>query len=441
MNNIYIQQSDINNWMNQCNVRNSQTCLYPPTSPSAPSPSSSPPSSSPPSSSPPSSSPPSSSPPSSSPPSSSPPSSSPPSSSPPSSSPPSSSPPSSSPPSSSPPSSSPPSSSPPSSSPPSSSPTTPPLYTFTTHTFTTAGKIGPIGPTLAEVRQAYSGVTWAQNNAYLNMTTQGIQKWKVPKSGTYKIRAKGAGSGDDGQRPVDYLSKGRDIEVTLSLQVGEVISILVGQVAKWGSNHSKGGSGGTFVVRGDISNPNPILVAGGGGGLGYHKNFNFDVNLNSRSDAAPLNTINGNNGCGSNTFYIWYYNYAIGGQNGGGGENSGWASGGSGLLENASSKQTYYTLVSADTTAKSFKNGGTGADPLSNGTSKGGFGGGGAADGGLMGGGGGGYSGGGAGGVTGSLDGDFAYLNGGGGGSYGITGSIDYGATNKGDGSVTITLI
>jgi len=58
-----------------------------------------------------------------------------------------------------------------------------------------------------------------------------------------------------------------------------------------------------------------------------------------------------------------------------------------------------------------------------------------------MGGGGGGYSGGGAGGVTGSLNGNFAYLNGGGGGSYGIGGSIDYGAINTGDGSVTITLL
>ena len=32
--NKYTQQSDVNNWMNQCNVRNSQTCLYPPPSPS-----------------------------------------------------------------------------------------------------------------------------------------------------------------------------------------------------------------------------------------------------------------------------------------------------------------------------------------------------------------------------------------------------------------------
>jgi hypothetical protein len=317
-----------------------------------------------------------------------------------------------------------------------------PLYEFTSHTFTTAGKFGPFGPTLVEVRTAYSGVYWAQNNEFLNMTTQGIQLWKVPKSGTYKIRAKGAGGG--GQYTWSFnFSRGRDIEVTVSLTRGEIIYILVGQVARMGLYGCAGGGGGTFVVKGDMSNPNPILVAGGGGGLGDKKSYNYGIDLNSRSDAAPLNTTNGNDGCGLNTYGQWYFNYGVGGRNGNGGENTGNATGGAGLLGDASTKATYYTLVDANTTAKSFKNGGTGANPTSRtSASYGGFGGGGAAENGGMGGGGGGYSGGGAGGMIGDPYGTlWAHLNGGGGGSYGIKDSIDYGATNTGYGSVTITLI
>jgi hypothetical protein len=60
------------------------------------------------------------------------------------------------------------------------SPVVPPLYPFTTHTFTTAGKTGP---TLNEIINAYSGVSWAQNRTFLNMTKQGIQLWTVPGGG------------------------------------------------------------------------------------------------------------------------------------------------------------------------------------------------------------------------------------------------------------------
>ena len=73
------------------------------------------------------------------------------------------------------------------------------LYEFKEHKFTTAGKSGREGPTLAEVKQAYSGVSWAQNSEFLNMTTQGIQQWKVPVTGNYKIRAVGAGVPESGR--------------------------------------------------------------------------------------------------------------------------------------------------------------------------------------------------------------------------------------------------
>jgi len=66
-----------------------------------------------------------------------------------------------------------------------------PLYAFRTHKFTNAGARGQKGPTLAEVRNAYLGVSWAQDttNNYLNMTSNnGIQLWKVPATGRYFIQ-------------------------------------------------------------------------------------------------------------------------------------------------------------------------------------------------------------------------------------------------------------
>ena len=156
-----------------------------------------------------------------------------------------------------------------------------PTYTFNTHTFTTAGKIGPIGPTLDEVKNAYSTVPWAQNNNFLNMTKQGIQEWTVPVTEFYTIRAAGAKGGDgrDGKEG----GKGLDISITTTLNKGEIIKILVGQK---GINQPKydgdrpwyfggaGGGGGTFVVR---DTKTPIIVAGGGGGA-QPANFKVDKN-------------------------------------------------------------------------------------------------------------------------------------------------------------------
>ena len=51
----------------------------------------------------------------------------------------------------------------------------PPLYDFTTHTFTNGTATGRYGPTLSDVRSQYSGASWAQDNAYLNMVIQLIQ--------------------------------------------------------------------------------------------------------------------------------------------------------------------------------------------------------------------------------------------------------------------------
>ena len=157
------------------------------------------------------------------------------------------------------------------------------LYTFTGHTFTNAGAIGRNGPTLSTVRTAYSGVSWAQDttNNYLNMTTQGIQLWTVPQTGSYTFRAIGAGS--------EYANvnggQGVDISTTVNLTKGEVIRILVGQ--KGSANNSGGGGGATYAVKSDGT---AIIVAGGGGGA-----FNGSTFINSIPQSNATTNNSGNN--------------------------------------------------------------------------------------------------------------------------------------------------
>ncbi len=162
----------------------------------------------------------------------------------------------------------------------------PGLYTYTGHTFTNAGTTGRTGPTLSAIRSAYSGVSWAQDttNNYLNMTTQGIQLWTVPQTGSYTFRAIGAGA--------EYANsnggQGIDITTTTTLTKGEVIKILVGQ--KGSIVTSGGGGGATFAVKNDGT---PIIVAGGGGGAYNSETFNRSIALsNATTNNAGNNSVN-----------------------------------------------------------------------------------------------------------------------------------------------------
>jgi len=291
------------------------------------------------------------------------------------------------------------------------------LYPFRTHTFTSAGLRGRVGPTLEQVRNAYSGVSWAQNSQFLNMTRQGIQEWRVPATGSYTIRAVGAG--------IDHqlFGNGIDATITTTLTKGEIIRILVGQsVSQPRHRINTGGAGGTFVVRGTQTSPVPIIVAGGGGGHGQNGE---DVTSNA------TNNNNGQRGAGVNG--------GIGGSKGNGGfvgnNRTLFAGpGGGGLIGNGEND-----VQTNESGGNSFINGGVGG----RGTQyEGGFGGGGGTSGNGAGGGGGGYSGGGGGATTNGLTAyqGTGWTSGGGGGSYSITGTFDYWiATNKINGFVVIT--
>jgi len=268
-----------------------------------------------------------------------------------------------------------------------------PLYNFTTHTFTTAGKTGPTGPTLTEVRASYS-TTW--DETYLNMTSQGVQLWTVPETKNYYIDARGAGGGGS------WGGTGARIADTFSLTKGEVIRIVVGQAGANDGNAASSGGGGTFVVRSTgNTNADILVIAGGGGG----------------SEGDPTGRTIGNASTGTSGidgYNVSTYNVNGGGTagtNGNGGnaaQSDNCGGGGGGFFSNGQDNPTW-----GNKGGKSFINGANGGDGGPR-NMFGGFGGGGG--GGYQGGGGGagaggGYSGGGGGDNAGGSQG-------GGGGSY-----------------------
>jgi hypothetical protein len=257
------------------------------------------------------------------------------------------------------------------------------LYTFSSHTFTNAGVTGRQGPSLNTLRSSYSSASWAQDANFLDVTATGIQRWKVPATGTYTITATGAGGGGTGSSYGGYGAVMRD---NFNLTVGETINILVGQRGAGGTGANTG-SGGTFVVRTPYNQTANVLVAaGGGGGTESGVSDRATANANTSSDGKTGHNEGssvGGNGAGAG---------GTGGNGGGAasGDNSG--GGGGGFLTNGTRNNNWN-----NNGGDAFVNGGLGASAGSTGY-QGGFGGGGGAggngDGGGAGGGGG-FSGGG----------------------------------------------
>ena len=308
------------------------------------------------------------------------------------------------------------------------------LYGFTAHTFTNAGATGFSGPILSQVRSAYSGAAWAQNNSYLNMTTQGIQEWTVPATGSYTIRVAGAKGGD----AKGYTGgSGRTVDATFTLTQNQVIKILIGQsglsATSSVSNVGGGGGGGSFVI--NKTDNSILLIAGGGGGAkdntsGYSRYSNGVTAPYTNAGTLP------SGGTGSTS------------GNGGGAYQGNWSGGGGGGFSGNGGLSPYGSSVGTDGSFQSivagisFTNGGlggkgwTGNGYTNTGTAHGGFGGGGGCvnDGPFYPGGGGGYSGG---------DGtDYSTNVGGGGGGYYSNGTNTTNiGTNASNGYVTITRV
>ena len=276
------------------------------------------------------------------------------------------------------------------------------------YVFTSLNGHGPLGPTDAS---SYNGTALEG----LVRLDHGIQRFRVPVSGTYTIEAFGA-SGGNGTH-IDHDSRwrrgglGARAKGTFHLSHDTELWILIGQqglpVVAF-STRPGGGGGGTFVA---LGRETPLIIAGGGGGGGI-----FEPGF---SDGDP-----GQTSCEGSRY---------GGEKGGGGllynpgNNS--TGSGSGILAGSGAGFSGDGDISIIwSQAKSFLTGGEGGTAIE---PNGGFGGGGAAV--NQGGGGGGYSGGG---VVGSSGSGTA----GGGGSYnaGWRRESDAGV-NRGDGRLVIT--
>ena len=240
------------------------------------------------------------------------------------------------------------------------------------HAFTSCGVTGRVGPTLAQMRAAYS-TTWDEDVRFLNQGAfQGYQDWTVPVSGTYDFDVRGAG-GYEGTG-TGIAGRGARITGRITLTKGEIITIVVGQrgEAPTSGTIAGGSGGGTFVVR--KAGDQPLIIAGGG-----------SADHGTRSGQNGVLTTDGGRSSTN----------ALGGAAGGGGPSAGGRSGGGGGF-NSRGGSTLFGASPAEVGGGSFREG---LFHLDNGArigGNGGFGGGGSTDGTNEGqsGGAGGYSGG-----------------------------------------------
>ena len=141
----------------------------------------------------------------------------------------------------------------------------PELYAFTSATFTSGGVNGRFGPNVTQARSGLGNPAWAAS--YLNMNVNGIQRWTVPRTATYRIDVAGAtgnayGTGDPGTRR----GFGYRLQGNFALTQGQIVQIAVGQGGR-GASGGGGGGGGTFVVlENSATSHTPLIIAGGGGG-------------------------------------------------------------------------------------------------------------------------------------------------------------------------------
>ena len=305
------------------------------------------------------------------------------------------------------------------------------LYDFTTHDFTNCSQSGPTGPSLSQCTSAYSTAgDWDENTSYFNMVTNGIQRWTVPATASYRITATGAAGQSNSNSSTG--GQGASIQGEFDLTQGDIIDILVGQMGTSNTQHGNenGGGGGSFVALNATTVP--LLVAGGGGGAP------------ANSYGTSCSRTNGDGQISQSGKTVSCYATGSGGSGGNGGSVGGNGTNTGGGCEHGAAGGGFYTdganggdHCSRSQGGDSFTNGGVGGQiNTCYGTAHGGFGGGGTGNLGSPGGAGG-YSGGGSDGCWSSYS-DF----GGGGGSYNDGASqVNTAGQGSGQGSVVIAFI
>ena len=189
-------------------------------------------------------------------------------------------------------------------------------YAFSSHTFTNCGATGRTGPTITQVRNTYpdeiTGLSYTNYNynTFVYINTQGVQIWKVPRTGRYEVEIAGAKGGDvpassaylpnGGKGGKGAMHKGR-----IDLVQGANLLIVVGQsgVDTYGANASYGGAGGggaSWLI--DQATSTLYAVAGGGGGSNAPVYSNSSSNPNRGGDAPAANNTGGSGGGGTGNY-------------------------------------------------------------------------------------------------------------------------------------------
>ena len=295
-------------------------------------------------------------------------------------------------------------------------------YAFSNFTFTNAGAVASNGPSYTQTSNYYktysNAASWIQYSSNFTMTSNGIQQWTVPITGTYTFIVAGAGQYNNGTSATSgmkYVNGGIVIKSSYFLTQGSLLYIAVGQQGL-PTTSGGGGNGGSYVVIGSNTSYGiqyiPLIIAGGAGGYGDQEGPGI---------YGQLGTI----GTPSITTRIIGGRIGYGGLSGQGGTYS--DAGGGGFIGNGQN-----AIISGAIGGSSFINGSIGGGLY------GGFGGGGGMAGESRGGGGGGGYSGGGGGQT-NISGE----GGGGGASYGSpyysSEPIQYVTMNYGMGFIYVT--
>ena len=242
------------------------------------------------------------------------------------------------------------------------------LFPFTTFTFTRAGGVGTTGQALATflAHADYDTTTysWLSDTSFFNVTTAdgtyplGIQLFTIPKTGTYRIEARGAYGGSVGSTAYTG-GIGAKIRGDFNLIQDEKLEILVGHPgynrnATWGGAC---GGGGSFVIKESGSTTSDILIiAGGGGGAEYYSSRNTSAHGGSGQASTVTGGAGANSTQTSGSYGLAAPNYssgsngdrARGGINGYGGGGA-LAGGGGGFFDRGGTGYNTSTLMLTNT--------------------------------------------------------------------------------------------
>ena len=122
--------------------------------------------------------------------------------------------------------------------------------------FEDCDNIGRLGPSQAQCDIRYSTTNLGQVGPMVDLEN-GIQKWRAPMRGLYRITARGAGYG------TDFGGLGATVSGLFHLDEGSALNIVVGQRGYSSGSLVAGGGGASYVLTEKLK---PLVVAGGAGG-------------------------------------------------------------------------------------------------------------------------------------------------------------------------------